>query len=125
MLSFAAATGCHRASPAAPAAQPPVVTVAKPVQREITDYVDFTGRTDAVSSVDIRARVTGYIVQMPFREGSEVKAGDLLFEIDPRPYQAQFDHSQAVVAENEAALKLAIANNIRAKNLSRTPGAIS
>ena len=51
----------------------------------MTDYIDYTGRTDAVYTVDIRPRVTGYLVKMPFKEGSEVKAGDLLFEVDPRP----------------------------------------
>ena len=62
--------------------------VSHPIERVVTDYVDFTGRTDAVQSVNIIARVTGYLVKMPFKEGSEVKARDLLFEIDPRPYQA-------------------------------------
>ncbi|HEX4130870.1 MAG TPA: efflux RND transporter periplasmic adaptor subunit [Pirellulales bacterium] len=126
MPALAAGAGCHKQAPAATDTnQPPVVTVAKPIERVVTDYVDFTGRTDAVASVDVRARVTGYIVQMPFKEGSEVKVGDLLFEIDPRPYQAQYDHSAAVVANNEASLKLAIANNVRARNLARTPNAIS
>ncbi|HEX3870866.1 MAG TPA: efflux RND transporter periplasmic adaptor subunit, partial [Pirellulales bacterium] len=128
MLALSAALGagpCNRKPAAPPTAEPPTVTVALPVQREITDFVDFTGRTDAVASVDVRARVTGYIVQMPFKEGSEVKAGDLLFQIDPRPYQAQFDHAMAVVEQNEAALKLAMANNVRSRNLARTPNAIS
>jgi hypothetical protein len=60
------------------------VPVSKPVRREVTEYVDYTGRTAAINSVDIRPRVTGYLVKMPFKEGSEVKAGDLLFEIDMR-----------------------------------------
>jgi multidrug efflux system membrane fusion protein len=69
--------------------EPPVVPVSQPLARKITDYVDFTGRTDAVQAVDVRPRVTDYLVQIPFKEGSEVKAGDLLFEVDPRPYKAQ------------------------------------
>ena len=85
-------TGCSRPPQAAPA-EPPTIPVSQPVEREVTDYVDFTGRTDAVQSVDIRPRVTGYLVKMPFKEGAEVKAGDLLFEIDPRPYQAQLDQA--------------------------------
>jgi len=88
-------------SPAA-SAEPPALPVSKPVERELTDYVDFTGRTNAVEAVDVRPRVTGYLMQMPFKEGSEVKKGDLLFEIDPRPYQAQLGQSQAQVELAEA-----------------------
>ena len=69
--------------------------VAHPVQREVTDFVDFTGRTAAVESVNIVPRVTGYLVQISFKEGSEVKKGDLLFVVDPRPYEAQFDQAKA------------------------------
>ena len=53
--------------------EPPALPVSKPVQRQVTDYVDFTGRTDAVEAVDVRPRVTGYLVSMPFKEGSEVR----------------------------------------------------
>ena len=110
---MAAVNGCHRdPTPVAPS-QPPVIPVSQPVQREVTDYVDFTGRTDAVQSVDIRARVTGYLVKMPFKEGAEVKTGDLLFEIDPRPYQAQLDQAQGQVDLYQAQLKLAKANLAR------------
>src|SRR5947209_5237743 len=93
----------------APTAAPPlpVVPVSQPVTRDVTDYVDFTGRTDAVDSVGIRARVTGYLVKIPFKEGAEVKKDDLLFEIDPRPYQAQLDQAKSQVALNQAQLKLA------------------
>jgi multidrug efflux system membrane fusion protein len=84
-----------------------VFPVSKPVQRAVTEYVDFTGGTDAVEAVDIRPRATGYLVQMPFQEGREVKRGDLLFEIDPRPYKAQLDQAQGQVQLNEASLKLA------------------
>src|SRR5271155_1039416 len=75
----------------------PELPFSKPVQDNVTDYVDFTGRTDAVQAVDIRARVTGYLETMPFKEGAEVKKGDLLFEIDRRPYQAQHDQAQGQV----------------------------
>jgi multidrug efflux system membrane fusion protein len=73
----------------------------------VTDYVDYTGRTDAVESVGIRARVTGYIDRIPFKEGAEVKKDDILFEIDPRPYKAQLDQAQGQVELNQASLKLA------------------
>ena len=104
----------------------PVVPVSHPIQRVVTDYVDFTGRTDAVQSVNIVARVTGYLVQMPFKEGSEVKAGDLLFEIDPRPYQAQLDQAKSQVKLNEAQLDLAKTTLARYQALDKTtPGAVS
>jgi multidrug efflux system membrane fusion protein len=121
---LAAATGCG-GPPAMPPAAEAVVTVSQPVKRDVTDYIDYTGRTDAVNSVDIRPRVTGYLVKMPFTEGSEVKKGDLLFEIDPRPYQAQLDQAEGQVELNRARLKLAKADNVRAKGIAKTPGAIS
>ncbi len=118
-------TGCHH-PPQPPAPEPLTVDVSQPVERAVTDYVDFTGRTDAVFSTDIRARVTGYLVKMPFKEGDEVKKDDLLFQIDPRPYQAQFDRAAADVVLQEAKLKLAKADNVRAKNIYKmNPGAIS
>ena len=85
----------------------------------MTDYVDFTGRTDAVESVDIRPRVTGYLVQMPFREGDEVKNGDLLFVVDPRPYQAQLDQAEGLVKLYQAQLDLSKTTYARDVNISR------
>ena len=101
------AGGCQRRTPTVPPAEPPAIPVSQPVQREITDHVDFTGRTAAVQSVDIRPRVTGYLIRMPFKEGAIVKTGDLLFEIDPRPYKSQLDSAQGQVELYEAQLKLA------------------
>jgi multidrug efflux system membrane fusion protein len=83
----------------------PEVPVARPVVREVTDYEDFTGRTEAAQSVELRARVTGYLVKVLFQDGAEVKRGDLLFEIDPRPYQAELEKAQALLAASEARLK--------------------
>ena len=103
----------------------PVVTASQPIRREVTEYIDFTGRTDSPNSVDIRPRVTGYLMKMPFKEGSDVKAGDLLFEVDKRPYKAQLDRAEGDVELNKAKLKLAIADNARAKVVAKTPGAIS
>jgi multidrug efflux system membrane fusion protein len=114
-----ASAGCGRRPPQVAPHEAPTLPVSKPAQREITDYVDFTGRTDAVKAVDIRPRVTGYLLQMPFKEGSEVKAGDLLFEIDPSPYQAQLVQAQSQVTLNEAALKLAQTNFERAQLLMK------
>jgi membrane fusion protein, multidrug efflux system len=117
--------GCAHRAPQAAVSQPPVVTVSQPIQRQITDFVDFTGRTEAVNAVDVKARVTGYLVKMPFKEGEEVKKGALLFEIDPRPYDAQLDQAKANVQLAKAQLDLATANYARARVISKTPGAIS
>jgi membrane fusion protein, multidrug efflux system len=106
-LGLIVSGGCLRSSSQVAPAEPPVLPVSKPVHREVTDFVNFTGRTDAVESVDIRPRVTGYLIRMPFKEGSEVNKGDLLFEIDPGPYQAQLDQAESQVALNQASLKLA------------------
>src|SRR5215471_10724123 len=105
--------GCQRPASQVAPAEPPVLPVSKPIQRAVTDYVDFTGRTDAVEAVDIRPRVTGFLLRAPFKEGSEVKKDDLLFEIDPRPYQAQLNQAKGQVALNEASLKLAQATYAR------------
>jgi multidrug efflux system membrane fusion protein len=126
LLAVGMMTGCSQQPGTEQTAEPLVVPVSKPVRREVTDFVDYTGRTAAVNSVDIRPRVTGYLMKMPFKEGSEVKAGDLLFEIDPRPYQALVDQAEAQVKLNEARLRLAKANNTRAKTVAaREPGAYS
>lgn len=118
--------GCTRTQQKPQEAPPPDIPVSTVVEREVTDFVDFTGRTEAVHVVDIRARVTGYLTKMPFREGSQVKQGDLLFEIDPRPYQAQYDQATAQVKLYEAQLKLAKATLHRDELVAKTtPGAIT
>src|ERR1700680_1317704 len=101
-----AVTGCARGPPQLAPPELPAVPVSQPVRRVVTDYVDFTGRTDAVQAVDIRARVTGYLVKMPFKEGAEVKKGKLLFVVDPRPYQAQLDQAEGQVNRFQAQLDL-------------------
>ena len=103
----------------------PAVQVSTVVQREITENVRFTGRFNAINYVEIKARSTGYVVSTPFKEGSYVQKGDLLFAIDPRPYQAKLDDANGMVKLSEAKLKLAKADNLRAKDVAKTPGAIS
>jgi RND family efflux transporter MFP subunit len=112
-----AAAGCTAESAPLAPPQAPAVPVSKPLQQQVTDYVDFTGRTDAVEAVNVVARVTGYLVQMPFREGSEVKQGQILFEIDPRPYQDQLSLGQAQLANNKAQQQIADANFRRGAEL--------
>jgi RND family efflux transporter MFP subunit len=91
------------------------VTVAAPVARRVTDWDEFTGRLASRERVDIRARVSGYLTQVTFKEGSEVKAGDLLMTIDPRPYEAAVARAEAVLAEARTLVELAA---IQARNAS-------
>jgi multidrug efflux system membrane fusion protein len=123
---FLAIGGCQSRRPRVAPSEPPAVPVSQPVRREVTDYVEFTGRTEAVHSVDIRPRVTGYLVEMPFREGSEVKKGDLLFVVDPRPYKAQLDQAHSQVDLYKASLK--VARTTLARDLAinaRVPNSVS
>ena len=118
--------GCERRAPQVAPPESPPVPVSRPVAREVTDYVDFTGRTQAVKSVNVVARATGYMVEEPFKEGSEVKKGELLFEIDPRPYQAQYDQAVGQVNLYKAQLRLAQVTLGRDEELVlKTPGAVS
>src|SRR5262245_51289675 len=110
-------TGCARPPSEAPAAAPVPVTVSYPVEREVTDYAEFTGRTAAVDSVEVRARVWGYLDKVHFKEGMLVKKGDLLYEIDPRTYQAALAQAEGNLASAKAKLKRLEADVARAQTL--------
>src|SRR5216684_1841429 len=86
--------GCTRVPSGAPAAAPTPVTVSRPLERDVTDYADFTGRTAAVDSVEIRAHVWGYLDKVNFKEGALVQKGDVLFEIDPRTYRTALSQAK-------------------------------
>ena len=103
--------GCQPSGPKIASSETPTIPVSRPVQGNVTDFVDYTGRINATNAVSIQPRVTGYLVQMPFKEGAEVKKGDLLFVIDSRPYDAQLLAAKAQVALNEASLRYAVATN--------------
>jgi RND family efflux transporter MFP subunit len=83
---------------------PPVVTVAYPIEQSIADYAEFTGQTAAVKSVDVRARVWGFLETVNFTEGALVKKGQLLFRIDARPYQALVNQAKSKMAQDQAQL---------------------
>jgi RND family efflux transporter MFP subunit len=102
---------CSR--PQAPEPPPSKVTVAHPIERELTDWDEYTARLEAVDSVEVRARVSGYLELVHFREGSLVKKGDLLFQIDPRPYEAQLHRAQGDLEQANSRVNLA------QKNLAR------
>jgi membrane fusion protein, multidrug efflux system len=93
--------GCEK-KPATQMMPPPEVTVGKPVQRDVTDYDEFTGRTRAVNLVNVTPRVSGYIVNIPFKEGDIVHKGDLLYQIDPRPYQAAYEQADGQLKQAQA-----------------------
>src|SRR6266852_4171670 len=97
--------GCAGAPSGSPVPALTAVTVSRPVERDVTDYGDFTARTAAVDSVEVRAHVWGYLDKVNFKEGALVKKGDILFEIDPRPYQALLNQAKAKVAQDVAQLK--------------------
>jgi RND family efflux transporter MFP subunit len=109
--------GCTPAPSGAPAPTPTSVMVSYPVEREVTDYADFTGRTAAVDAVDVRARVWGYLDKVTFKEGMLVKKGDVLFEIDPRTYHAALHQAEGNLASLEARLKRLDADLGRAEQL--------
>ncbi len=102
------------------------IEVSLPVQRQVIEAEEFTGRLDAIFSLDVKPQVTGKLLTMPFKEGAEVKKGDLLFTIDPEQYQAQYDVGKADVELAKAKLFLAKADNTRAKAIrADNPAAIS
>jgi len=78
----------------APPSAPPAVTVAKPIVKEVVERDDYVGRFEAIDAVEIRARVSGYLQTVSFRDGAIVKLGDPLFTIDKRPYQAALDQAE-------------------------------
>src|SRR5437870_3407202 len=97
--------GCAGAPSGAPEAAPTPVNVSRPVERYVTDYADFTGRVAAVDSVEVRARVWGYLDKVNFKEGALVKAGDVLFEIDPLVYRAALNQAEGNLESLEARVK--------------------
>ena len=117
-LSLAGCAQNHAAeSAAAAAAPPPQVSVAQVVQKSVTEFDEFTGRFEAVERVEVRPRVSGYIASVNFVEGREVNKGDVLFVIDPRPYDAEYKKAKAQVAQARSQLSLAKSERDRATKL--------
>jgi membrane fusion protein, multidrug efflux system len=119
LLLLTALAGCvageAQNAPAVP--QAPEVTAAEVAVRDVRDWADFTGRLQAVESVEVRARVGGYVESVHFIEGSRVEDGDLLFQIDPRPFKAEADRLVAERERKEAQLELARSYRERAERL--------
>ncbi len=116
-VSLAALSLNRRADEKAPAAPLQTVTVAPVPEREISEWDEFTGRLEAVDQVEIRPRVSGYIKRVTFSEGREVKKGEVLFEIDPRPYQAELARAEAELERAKSAAALAASDVQRAQTL--------
>jgi membrane fusion protein, multidrug efflux system len=106
LLGFALA-GCEQKPQAAAAPAPPAVTVAQPVKRTVTDWDEFTGRFEAVEEVQVRARVGGYVTNVEFRDGDMVRTGDLLYVIDPRPFEAVALQADGQLSDARAKAELA------------------
>jgi RND family efflux transporter MFP subunit len=121
LLSLAAvlalAAGCAPSSAEPPKRQPPVVTVSTPIEKEVVDNFYFEGYTAAVATVDIRARVTGYLSKVYFKDGDDVKAGQPLLLIDKRPYEAELAQAQAELGRAEALVKRLNSDFARAERL--------
>ncbi|MBA4107390.1 MAG: efflux transporter periplasmic adaptor subunit [Pirellula sp.] len=96
---------------------PPAVTVAQPVEREVVNQLEFTGNTRATEAVDVRARVNGYLQKIDFADGADVNAGDVLFVIEPAPFEAALDAAKAALQKAEATLSLANADLARTQPL--------
>jgi RND family efflux transporter MFP subunit len=110
--------GCKKANQYAPP-PPPKVSVAKPLAEKITRYLDATGNTAAVASVDLEARVQGFVQGISYTDGAAVKTGDILFTIEPLPFQAKLQQAQAAEASAQATLVNAQTNFNRQQSLQR------
>src|SRR5688500_1341200 len=116
------ALGCNRSPPAAP--ELPEIATAQVINKRIKDWDEYTGRFQAVDSVEVRPRASGYIDEVKFREGQLVKQGDVLFVIDQRPYQADYDRARAGLELARSQYELAKLEAARAQKL-KDSGAVS
>lgn len=117
--AFIAVSGCGKKAPQM-AHSAPEVQVSKPIKKTFEVWDEYTARVEPLEFVELRSRVSGYLEKIFFKEGQIVKAGDLLFVIDPRPYEASLAAAKASVKEVEARLLLAKTNLERAKDLLKS-----
>ncbi len=112
--------GCDNKPTASAAPPPPPVTVSKPLQKQITEWDEYTGRFEALATVEIRARVSGFIDSIHFQDGQIVKQGDLLFVIDPRPYKLAVDQAKSDLERAKSKLEIATSDVERATPLVKS-----
>jgi membrane fusion protein, multidrug efflux system len=117
VVLLVAAGACKQPAPVMP---PPEVTVAPALDKVVTDWDEFTGHFEAVQSVEVRPRVSGFVQRVSFAEGATVRAGDPLFVIDPRPYEAEVARAEAVLEQARTRAQLAGMELDRAKRLVTT-----
>ncbi len=118
LLLGALVTGCGKRAPQT--APTPTVSVVQPIAREVIEWDEYIGRFESPENVEVRARVSGYLDKVHFKEGKEVKKGDVLFTIDPRPYQAEYDRAEADRQRAESQADLAKNDADRATRLIAT-----
>ena len=123
LAAFLASAGCHKQGGGPPPA-PPEVVVAAPTKRSVTEWVEYPGRVQAVQSVEIRARVGGYLQSVNFSDGADVEEGALLFVIDPRPYRATLKAAEAGLAQAKARVETSALLLKRAQAIKES-GAVS
>ena len=118
LLMTVIATACSsQAEPGAGMPPPPEVSVAQVLNKDVSRWDEFTGRVTAIETVDLRPRVSGYVQQVAYQEGQEVKKGDLLFVVDPRPYKARLAQAEADLERARAEARLAQMQDKRAQTL--------
>jgi RND family efflux transporter MFP subunit len=117
LIALLFAAGCGKSANTFVEPPPPEVTVQLPIEQEVVESLDLPGTAKAIESVDVRARVQGFLEKINFKDGAHVKAGDVLFEIDPKQYQAEYDRCEASLAEAKAKAKRTEADFSRAKEL--------
>jgi multidrug efflux system membrane fusion protein len=120
VLLAIALSGCGDKPPAPAAAAAPPVTVAQPTKRIVTDWDEFTGRFEAVEEVQVRARVGGFVTNVEFRDGAFVNTGDLLYVIDPRPFEAVAEQANGQLSDARAKAELGKRELDRALKLNET-----
>lgn len=119
LLVLVGACGKSEPEQAAPSAAPPAVTIAHPLQKTTTEWDEFLGRFEAVETVEVRARVSGYLDSVNFADGQIVEKDDLLFVIDPRPFEFAVAQAEAEIRQTEAQLELAISDVKRTRPLAK------
>lgn len=111
------ASGCQKTKAAPPAPKPPEVQFVTPIMRTVTEHEEFSGRTWSPKMIEIRARVKGYLKEVRFKDGADVKAGDVLVQVDPEPYQAELDRTKATVEQVQSKVKQTASQLKRAERL--------
>jgi RND family efflux transporter MFP subunit len=120
VLFFGVLAGCDNKPSSNATPPPPSVTVSQPLQKTITEWDEYTGRFEALATVEVRARVSGFIDSIHFNDGQIVKQGDLLFVIDPRPYRFAVEQAKADVERAQSKLEIATSDVERASPLLRS-----